>query len=153
MFLRATEAAVAQLKDSQVVFMLERLNEGSSDVPEPIIIRSRELNFRVDLSDIKPVGEEASQDSDPKTLTCKNFCLKSKSSQTVISVEVKESICSSLLHTLHVGGMWEFKGFHLYLGDCLALLSSSTVTDALSFVFPEFFFFLECRHNPSECSV
>ncbi|OAY47884.1 probable Ufm1-specific protease isoform X1 [Manihot esculenta] len=97
MFLRATEAAVAQLKDSQVVFMLERLNEGSSDVPEPIIIRGRELNFRVDLSDIKPVGEEASQDSDPKTLTCKNFCLKSKSSQTVISVENADIIQVSVL--------------------------------------------------------
>ncbi|KAJ9163838.1 hypothetical protein P3X46_023466 [Hevea brasiliensis] len=97
MYLRATEAAVAQLKDSHVVFMLERLSKGSSNATQPIILHGRELDFSTDLLDIKLVDVEASQDSDPKTLTCRNFCLKSKSSPTVISVENADTIQVSVL--------------------------------------------------------
>ncbi|KAF2293237.1 hypothetical protein GH714_040593 [Hevea brasiliensis] len=97
MYLRATEAAVAQLKDSHVVFKLERLSKGSSNATQPIILHGRELDFSTDLLDIKLVDVEASQDSDPKTLTCRNFCLKSKSSPTVISVENADTIQVSVL--------------------------------------------------------
>ncbi|EEF51875.1 probable Ufm1-specific protease [Ricinus communis] len=97
MFLCATEAAVAQLKDPQAVYMVERLSNESLEVTAPAIICGTGLDFKTDLSDIKLVDKEASRDSDAKVLTCGDFCLNSKSSPTVFSAENADVILVTVL--------------------------------------------------------
>lgn len=92
MYLNATKAVVSKLKDPEVVYMVERLSKPFSEVSKPVILRGTQLDFNTPISNIKLVGKEASQDSDSKILTCAHFCLESKSSSTMISLEVKKKI-------------------------------------------------------------
>lgn len=86
MYLHATEAVISKMKDPQVTYMVERLCKEISGVSKPAILRGMDLDFDTDLSNIK-------------NLTCSQFCLKSKSSPTTISVEVN----IFLWHDFHVG--------------------------------------------------
>ena len=91
MYLHATEAVIAKFKDPEIVFMVETLPQASTESPQPVILRGKDLDFDMDLSDIKLVGE-ATQDSDTTALSCAHFCSKSKSATTILSAEVRNSI-------------------------------------------------------------
>lgn len=91
MYLRATEAVAAKLKDPQVVYVVEALSKASTEVPRPVILRGVELDFHASLSNIKLFGKDA-HDSDPKFLSCAHFCLRSKSDRLILSAEVRNSI-------------------------------------------------------------
>ncbi|XP_065874072.1 probable Ufm1-specific protease [Euphorbia lathyris] len=97
MYTHAIEAAAAQFKDSQVVYVVESLREKSSEVPGPIILRGKELDFDTDILDVKLVDKENPQDSDAKMLTCRDFCWKNKSASMVISAENADIFQVSIL--------------------------------------------------------
>lgn len=97
MYLRAAEAVASSFKDPLATYMVERLSKDISSVPQPVIIRGVDLDFNTDLTNIKLVDDKAAQDSDAKKLTCAHFCLKSKSSPGLISVENADVIQVSVL--------------------------------------------------------
>lgn len=89
MYLHATDAVVAKLKEPHVAFMFETLSKASAGVPPHLIVHGSELNSNTDLSSIKLVGDTA-QDSYGEALTCGHFCFKNTSPPAVFSSEVKE---------------------------------------------------------------
>lgn len=97
MYLRAAEVVASSFKDPLVTYMVERLSKDISGAPQPVIIRGVDLDFNADLTNIKLVGEKSAQDSDAKKLTCAHFCLKSKSSPALISIENADVIQVSVL--------------------------------------------------------
>lgn len=97
MYLRAAEAVASSFKDPLATYMVERLSKDISSVPQPVIIRGVDLDFNTDLTNIKLVDDKVAQDSDAKKLTCAHFCLKSKSSPGLISVENADVIQVSVL--------------------------------------------------------
>ncbi|WCJ36184.1 Ufm1-specific protease 2 [Euphorbia peplus] len=97
MYLQAIEAAAAQFKDSQVVYVVESLREKSPEVCRPVILRGKELDFNADILDVKLVDKENPQDSDAKMLTCREFCCKSKSASMAVSAENADIFQVSLL--------------------------------------------------------
>ncbi|KAK2648028.1 hypothetical protein Ddye_015517 [Dipteronia dyeriana] len=96
MYLHATEAVIAKFKDPQVVYMVETLSQASTESPQPVILRGKDLDFDMNLSDIKLVCE-AAQDSDTTALSCAHFCSKSKSAAAILSAENADTIQVSVL--------------------------------------------------------
>ncbi|XP_057727116.1 probable Ufm1-specific protease isoform X2 [Arachis stenosperma] len=94
-FVRAIEAVVAKLRDSQAVYMLEALNKTSMDLPAPIVIRGGHLDFRADLSNIRPLAE-GGDNFDVNSLPCSYFSVISKGS-SAFSVENADTIQVSVL--------------------------------------------------------
>ncbi|XP_021908845.1 probable Ufm1-specific protease [Carica papaya] len=86
MYLHATDAVVAKLKEPHVAFMFETLSKASAGVPPHLIVHGSELNSNTDLSSIKLVGDTA-QDSYGEALTCGHFCFKNTSPPAVFSSE------------------------------------------------------------------
>ena len=91
MYLHATEAVITKFKDPEIVYMVETLTQASTESPQSVILRGKDLDFDMDLSDIKLVGE-AAQDLDTTALSFAHFCSKSKSATTILSAEVRNSI-------------------------------------------------------------
>ena len=75
MCLRATEAIIAKLKDSDVTYVVETLTETSAEAPGPVILHGAELDFYADLSDVKHFGDNT-QGSLAKSFPCSYFCSK-----------------------------------------------------------------------------
>ncbi|MED6124169.1 hypothetical protein PIB30_056579 [Stylosanthes scabra] len=94
-YVRATEAVVAKLRDSQAVYMLEALNKTSMDLPAPIVIRGGHLDFRADLSNIR-ASAEGGDNFDVNSLPCSYFSVSSKGSSG-FSVENADTIQVSVL--------------------------------------------------------
>ncbi|KAA8540731.1 hypothetical protein F0562_024350 [Nyssa sinensis] len=86
MYLRATDAVAAKFRDPQVSYMVETLNEPSTEVLPPVILRSAELDFQTDLSNAR-LKVETTQESDAKVLPCRYFCSKSKDILPFTSME------------------------------------------------------------------
>lgn len=84
MYLRATDVIIAKLKDSDVTYMVETLNETSVEAPGPVILHGAKLDFHADLFDVNQFGD-SSQGSGAKSFPCSYFCSKNKA---VFSVEV-----------------------------------------------------------------
>ncbi|KAK4264456.1 hypothetical protein QN277_025630 [Acacia crassicarpa] len=85
-FSRATEAAVAKLRDPQAVYILETSSKASVDRPPRAIVRGVQLDFKTDLSKVWPlaVGGEG---FDANSLSCSYFSMKSKAGSLIFSVE------------------------------------------------------------------
>lgn len=93
MYLRATDVIIAKLKDSDVTYMVETLNETSVEAPGPVILHGAKLDFHADLFDVNQFGD-SSQGSGAKSFPCSYFCSKNKA---VFSVEHADIIQVSLL--------------------------------------------------------
>ncbi|KAJ8752047.1 hypothetical protein K2173_001073 [Erythroxylum novogranatense] len=87
MYLRATEAVIAKLKDPQTTYVMERSCTTSSEIPNAVVVRGTELDFDAGLSSVKLVSEEADKVSDGKTLTCGHFFSDIISASGVIPAE------------------------------------------------------------------
>ncbi|KAM2939079.1 hypothetical protein FF1_038785 [Malus domestica] len=96
MFRHATEAVIAKFKDPKAAYLVEALSKTSAEVPQPVILRGVDLDFDTDLSNVKLAGESA-QDSEAGLLSCSHFCLESKKSARVYSVEHADRIQVSIL--------------------------------------------------------
>ncbi|XP_031283525.1 probable Ufm1-specific protease [Pistacia vera] len=96
-YLHAIEAVIDKFKDPQIVYLVEALGQASSELPQPVILRGKDLDFGTNLSKMKLVGE-AAEDLDRKDLSCAHFCLKSKSAPTIFSAESADIIQVSVLH-------------------------------------------------------
>lgn len=68
----AVDAAIAKFKDPNVVFLIDGTIEGSSGATPTAIVHGAELDFQIDMSDVK-VGENTSGSSG-KFLFCSDFC-------------------------------------------------------------------------------
>lgn len=86
MFLRTADAVIAKFKDPQIVYMLETLSQ-AKEPPRSVILRGKDLNFDMDLTNIK-LPSEADRGSENTDVLCEHFCMKSKSAATILSVEV-----------------------------------------------------------------
>ncbi|KAJ0106533.1 hypothetical protein Patl1_18203 [Pistacia atlantica] len=96
-YLHAIEAVIDKFKDPQIVYLVEALGQASAELPQPVILRGKDLDFGTNLSNMKLVGEGA-EDLDRKDLSCAHFCLKSKSGPTIFSAESADIIQVSVLH-------------------------------------------------------
>lgn len=92
-YVRATEAVIAKLKDSQAVYMLETLSKTSSDQPPPAIVRGVHLDFHTDLSKTKHLVE-GDAGFDASSLSCSYFSINNK---TAFSMENADTIQVSVL--------------------------------------------------------
>lgn len=91
MYLHAIDTVIDKFKDPQIVYLVEALSQTSAELPQPVILRGKDLDFGTNLSNMKLVGE-AAEDLDRKDLSCAHFSLKSKSAPTIFSAEVRNSI-------------------------------------------------------------
>ncbi|KAM5571827.1 putative Ufm1-specific protease [Rosa sericea] len=92
----AIEAVVAKFKDPKAAYLVETLSKASSEVPQPVIIRGGDLDFDMDLSNVKILGESG-HDSDAKFLPCSHFCLESKKDSREYSAEHADRIQVNIL--------------------------------------------------------
>lgn len=106
MYLRATEAIIAKLKDSDVTYMVEASAETSSEAPGPVILHGAELDFRADISDVKHLGDN-SQVSLAKSFPCSYFCSKSRV-VSPFSVEVFKVYVKILMLFCILFGIFKF---------------------------------------------
>ncbi|XP_059657236.1 probable Ufm1-specific protease [Cornus florida] len=84
--LQATDAIAAKLRDPQVTYIVETLNESLTEVPRPVILRGVELDFQTNLSNAWQLIKTA-QESDAKSLPCSYFCSKSNDNSSFTSME------------------------------------------------------------------
>nr|XP_004299176.2 PREDICTED: probable Ufm1-specific protease isoform X2 [Fragaria vesca subsp. vesca] len=92
----AIEAVVAKFKDPKAAYLVETLSKTSSEVPQPVIIRGGDLDFDMNLSDVKLLGESG-HDSYAKFLPCSHFCLESKKDSREYSAENADMIKVNIL--------------------------------------------------------
>lgn len=86
-FSRAIEAVISKFRDPNVVYLVEASSKGPSDVIQPVILRATELDFDAALPTIDLL-DKAVHDSGQKLLRCAHFCLKSKSTPELFSIEI-----------------------------------------------------------------
>ncbi|KAJ4712484.1 Peptidase C78, ubiquitin fold modifier-specific peptidase 1/ 2 [Melia azedarach] len=94
-YVHATEAVAAKLKDPQIVYVVETLSQASAEVPQPVVLRGKDLDFDTDLSNVKLLVEADQEDLNG--LSCAHFCLKSKSAPPFFSAENADKIQVSVL--------------------------------------------------------
>lgn len=122
--MHATEAVAAKLKDPQIVYVVETLSQASAEVPQPVVLRGKDLDFDTDLSNVKLLVEADQEDLNG--LSCAHFCLKSKSAPPFFSAEVRNNIW----HIILLMGVIERL---FYRVTYLILLPVSSIMLAMSF--------------------
>ncbi|KAL8123386.1 putative Ufm1-specific protease [Apium graveolens] len=99
MFMQATEAVSATLRDPKVAYIVETLNETSTDEPEHVIFRGSDLNLNTKLTDAG-FSNDISQEVNPTELSCSHFCLKDRDIRTFTSIEENaDKIQVQILHS------------------------------------------------------
>ncbi|KAL5717897.1 hypothetical protein ACHQM5_010852 [Ranunculus cassubicifolius] len=71
-FSSAVDAAISKFRDPNVVFMVEGMNDASGKVPRTSIVRGSELDFTIDVADLKPLENTSNESA--KSLLCSDFC-------------------------------------------------------------------------------
>lgn len=84
--MQATEAVSATFRDPKVAYIVETLNETSTDEPEHVIFRGADLNLNTKLADAG-FSNVISQEADPTALSCSYFCMKDRDIRTFSSIE------------------------------------------------------------------
>lgn len=84
--MQATEAVAATLRDPKVAYIVETLNETSTEEPAHVIFRGSDLNLNMKLVDSR-FPNDISQEADPTALSCSYFCLKDRDIRTFTSIE------------------------------------------------------------------
>ncbi|GMH16749.1 hypothetical protein Nepgr_018590 [Nepenthes gracilis] len=82
----ANEELVAKLKDPQLMWILERVQNTLEEVSRPVIIRGAELDFLTDLSNVELLDNSV-QKSDAKLLCCSFFCSENKRISSITSTK------------------------------------------------------------------
>lgn len=83
---RSTEAVYVKLRDPKVAYMVETLNEPSTEDPQPIILHGADLYLNAELSN-GAFSDVTAQEANQKPLLCSYFCLRSKNMTTFTSME------------------------------------------------------------------
>ena len=73
------------------MYLLESLNKASLDQPPPVVIRGGQLDFRADLSKMRPLAE-GDDGFDASSPSCSYFSISSKAGSPIFSVEVTLTI-------------------------------------------------------------
>lgn len=84
--MQATEAVSATFRDPKVAYIVEPLNETSTEEPEHVIFRGTDFNLNTKLADAG-FFVDISQKADPTALSCSYFCLKDRDIRTFSSIE------------------------------------------------------------------
>ncbi|XP_052176665.1 probable Ufm1-specific protease isoform X2 [Diospyros lotus] len=86
MYLRSVDAIADRFRDPQVTYLIQTLNEHTTEVLHPVVLHGRELDFKTDIRNTG-VSSEPADEAGAKSLACLYFCSKSEALSSFTSIE------------------------------------------------------------------